>query len=74
MPEIELRQRTDAKPWYCEVYVGNLPLLDARGNVMTITKGEVYALDGWLDHWVMVMARCRAGENAKDITPERPRG
>ena len=62
--EVELRQRTDAKPWYCEVYVGNLPLLDARGNVVTVTKREVYEMQYGADHWVFHMGRI-----AKDITP-----
>ena len=67
--EIELRQRTDAKPWYCEVYVEGLPLLDARGNVVIVTKRELHTAMYGKSHWVRDMAKCRAGEQAKDITP-----
>lgn len=67
--EIELRQRTDAKPWYCEVYVRGLPLLDARGNVVTVTKNEIYRSIYSQDHWMRHVARSHGGEKAKDITP-----
>ena len=67
--EIELRQRVDTKPWYCEVYVGGLPLLDSRGNVVTVPKQDVYLAMYSGEHWMRHLARSHGGEKAKDITP-----
>lgn len=67
--KIELRQRTDTKPWFCEVYVGGLPLLDVRGNVVTVSKTEVHMAMYSKAHWMRDVARCHAGEKAKDVTP-----